>query len=137
MKAVLMDGITYNGFGKVSQSEIRIRENRKWRMEVVRRQRIVLASFIAAVAFMAILFSASLMIKAQDNTYEPTCKYYTVANVHAGDTLWVMAQKYYSEENYKNYDAFITEICKINHLESPEDLKAGENVVIPYYDVYK
>ena len=137
MNRVFMNGITYNGFGKISQSEIRIRENRNWRMQIVRRQRMVLAAMIAIIAFVVISFSASIMIKAEDNTYEPTCKYYKVVNVHGGDTLWTMAQQYYSEVNYKNYDAFISEICRINHLESPEQLKAGENVVIPYYDIYR
>ena len=137
MNRVLMDGVTYDSFGKLSQREIRIRENKKRRMQVVKRQRMALAAIIAAIAFTVISFSASIMIKAEDNTYEPTCKYYTVANVHAGDTLWTMADEYYSEDHYKNYDAFISEICRINHLESPKELKAGENVVIPYYDIYK
>ncbi len=137
MNAVLMNGVTYNGFGNVSKSEIRIRENKKWRMQIVRRQRMMLAAFIAVISIMAISFSASLLIKAQDNNFEPVCKYYTVAGVHAGDTLWTMALKYYSEDNYDSYDAFIDEILKINHLNSAEDLKAGENVVIPYYDIYR
>ena len=135
MNTIAMNNRTYNGY--YSRSEMRIRANRKWRMQVVRRQRLVLAAFLAVVLSIIMSFTASIMIKAQNNDMEPTVKYYTVKVVHGGDTLESIAKPMFSEEHYKSFDAYINEILRINHLDAPEDLKAGENVVIPYYDVYK
>ena len=120
-----------------SKSEVRIRANKIRRREIVRRQKIVLAVIIAVLLSIIISFGASIMIKAQNNDTEPMVKYYTVAVVHGGDTLESLAKKHYSEEHYKNFEAYMNEIMKINHLDAPEELKAGENVVIPYYDIYK
>lgn len=137
MNTIAMDNRAYNGYGYYSRSEMRIRANRKWRMQIVRRQRIALAVSIAVVLSIVIFFAASIMIKAQNNGTEPMVKYYTVAMVHGGDTLESLAKASFSEDHYDSFDAYINEIMRINHLDAPEDLKAGENVVIPYYDVYK
>ena len=137
MNATVLNGRTYNGFGDCSISEIRRRENRKWRREVVRRQRIVLSAFIAVILSIIISFGVSIMINAKSNDSAPMVKYYTVTTVHAGDTLEGLAKERFSKEHYESFDAYINEILRINHLDAPEDLKAGENVVIPYYDIYK
>ena len=137
MNTIAMENRVYNGYGYYSRSEMRIRANKKWRMQVVRRQRLVLAAFLAVVLSILMSFAASIMIKAQNNDAEPMVKYYTVTMVHGGDTLESLAKDSFSEDHYDSFDAYINEILRINHLDAPEDLKAGENVVIPYYDVYK
>ncbi|MCR5557633.1 MAG: LysM peptidoglycan-binding domain-containing protein [Butyrivibrio sp.] len=137
MNTIAMDNRAYNGYGYYSRSEMRIRANRKWRMQIVRRQRIALAVSIAVVLSIVIFFAASIMIKAQNNGIEPMVKYYTVAMVHGGDTLESLAKESFSSDHYDSFDAYINEILRINHLDDPEDLKAGENVVIPYYDIYR
>ena len=64
-------------------------------------------------------------------------KYYAVVNVHAGDTLESLSKERFDKDHYDSFESYINEILRINHLDNPEDLKAGENVIIPYYDVYK
>jgi hypothetical protein len=141
MNAAVLDGRFDGRFvdatDSFSRSERRIRENRKWRMQIVRRQRIALGTIIAVILSAVLFIGATLMIKAQNNDTAPVVKYYTVVNVHAGDTLESLSKERFSEDHYDSFESYINEILRINHLDSPEDLKAGENVIIPYYDVYK
>ena len=137
MNAAALDNRTMNRIDAFSMSEMRIRQNRKWRREIVRKQRIVLGIVIAAVLSSVIFLGATLMIKAGSNETVPVVKYYTVVNVHAGDTLESLSEGRFSKEHYDSFEDYINEILKINHLDKPEDLKAGENVIMPYYYVYK
>ena len=131
------DGRIVNATDSFSRSERRIRENRKWRREIVRRQRIALGVVVAVILSAVFFIGASLMIKAQNNDTVPVVKYYAVVSVHAGDTLESLSKERFAEDNYDSFESYINEILRINHLDNPEDLKAGENVIIPYYDVYK
>ncbi|MBE5832334.1 MAG: hypothetical protein E7306_11430 [Butyrivibrio sp.] len=136
MNAAMLDGRMINRADYFSMSEVRIRQNKKRRMEIVRRQRIVLGVLITVILSSLIFIGGTLMIKAQNSDTAPIVKYYTVVNVHGGDTLESLSKVRFSEEHYDSFDAYINEILRINHLEKPEDLKAGENVIIPYYDVF-
>ena len=131
------DGRIVNATDSFSRSERRICENRKWRREIVRRQRIALGVVVAVILSAVLFIGASLMIKAQNNDTVPVVKYYAVVNVHAGDTLEGLSKERFAEDHYDSSESYINEILRINHLDNPEDLKAGENVIIPYYDVYK
>ena len=49
MIAAMLDGRMINRVDYFSMSEVRIRQNKKRRMEIVRRQRIVLGGLIAVI----------------------------------------------------------------------------------------
>lgn len=50
--------------------------------------------------------------------------------VKEGDTLWGIAQQYYTEE-YKNISLYIEEIKKSNHIN--DTIFIGQNLIIPHY----
>ena len=110
--------------------EIRIEENRKRRLRIVRRQRIILALVIAAVVFVFAFLGTKLVLSA--NSVNVRFKYYTSITVHSDDTLSSIADEHISSE-YKSADSYIREVCAINHLDEEGTIYAGENLVVPYY----
>lgn len=97
----------------------------------------VLALFVTAVIFLLLFFRNSIKLEAQNENYIPKCKYYKVVTVHAGDNLSSIAGRFYDSQEYEDLEHFVSEICSINQLYDPDVIKAGESIVVPYYDEYK
>ena len=129
MKAAMM----YNDPRFVSASEIRIYNNKKRRMRIVRRQRLALAAIIAVIVATTIFIIMTLTSNATSDTFVPEYKYYKQITVHSGDTLWNIASANMSEGHYRNLDAYIAEVSSINHLPEDGTINAGENLIIPYF----
>ncbi len=55
----------------------------------------------------------------------------TSVKIEEDDTLWSIAQKYYSSE-YEDVSAYVKEIKKANNLEGDTILE-GNYIVVPYY----
>ena len=110
--------------------EIRIAENRKRRLRIVRRQRIILALVIAVIVFAFVFLGMELVLQAHSENGR--FKYYTSITIHSDDTLSSIAENYISSE-YENADSYIQEVCAINHLDEEGTIYAGENLVVPYY----
>lgn len=120
-----------------SYSELRIAANKERRLKIVRRQRMIAAFIATFFVTLTVFFGTTLLSEAQNEDYVPMCKYYKVVVVHAGDTLNSIANKYFAEDEYRNFEAYTSEICRINHLDSADEIKAGENVIVPYYAEYE
>ena len=114
----------------MADREIRIAENKKNRMQIVRKQQMILAIVIAVVLATTIFLGAAFVTNAQSEG--GSYKYYTSVTVSYGDTLTDIAQKYITKE-YKDTEAYIREVCAINHLESEDSLLAGTDIIVPYY----
>ena len=110
--------------------EIRIAENKKRRLRIVRRQRITLALVIAVIVFTFVFLGSRLVLSAHSDNGR--FKYYTSVTVHSGESLSSIADDYISSE-YENADSYIREVCAINHLDEEGTIYAGENIVVPYY----
>ncbi len=123
----------YNDPAYYCKSEVRIRNNKRRRQRIVRRQYILLGISTAIVLFFCILMATTVMSSAQSDNYEPTFKYYKTITVHADDTLLEIADEYYSSESNTSFDEYIGEICSINALSDANSLKAGEELIIPYF----
>ncbi len=110
--------------------EIRIAENKKRRLKIVRRQRIALALLTFLIVFGIAFIFATLLIKAQDER-EPF-KYYTQIEIHSGDTLESIADKYLTdaEDSRQHY---INEIISTNNLDDDGSILAGDTLIVPYY----
>lgn len=105
------------------------------RREAVRNQRIVFMSIIVIGVFVIIGSVLFGTIKAQAASSAPSYKYYTSVQIEKGDTLWEIAGNYITDE-YKDMNAYIEEICSINHI-ADKDIHAGQYITIPYYsDAY-
>ena len=121
----------------LSKSEMRIYENKKRRMKIVRRQKLLLALCISVIIFIALFIRNYIVLNAQNDLYIPEMKYYKIVLVHENDTLWQIAGDYYDRERYDGFKSYISEICSINGLENEDSIRSGENLVIPYYDVIR
>jgi cytochrome b len=132
-KALMAAAKMYDDPRFLSKSEIRIYKNKLRRQRIVRRQKMALALIAAAIVFTVSFLVSTLMLDAQDNTYTPEFKYYKEITVHAGDTMWDIANEHISYDHYKNVDAYISEVCSINNLSDGDDILAGESLIIPYY----
>ena len=64
-------------------------------------------------------------------------KFFTTLTVEHGQTMEDIVEMYCDADHYKNADAYISEILKINHiaLKTGQDLtvRPGDQLVIPYY----
>lgn len=136
-KALMEAASLYNDPRFLSKSELRIYENKKRRLRIVRRQKLVLALIVTLLVFLFLFFRNTLKLEAQNEDYAPKCKYYKVVTVHAGDNLSSIAGRFYDGEEYEDLEHFVSEICSINQLYDPDVIKAGESIVVPYYDEYK
>lgn len=58
-------------------------------------------------------------------------KYYTSVDIEEGDTLWGIAEEYMTEE-YEDRDAFIDEVCEMNHI-TGNMIRTGSTILVPYY----
>ncbi len=123
----------YNDPRYYSKSEVRIRNNKKRREKIFRRQLILLALSVAFMIFLIAFIFTSFMSDAQSDEYCPEYKYYKTVSVHADDTIWDIARVDYSSDHYDNMSAYISEICSINNIGDPNKINAGEALIVPYY----
>ncbi len=136
-KALMEAAKLYNDPRFLSKSEIRIIENKKRRQRIVRRQKMAIILVITLIIMMAMFGRKSLKLSAQNEDFQPKCKYYKVITVHSGDSVYEIADTYFDEYEYENLGAYISEICSINHLVDADKINAGESLIVPYYDLYK
>jgi nucleoid-associated protein YgaU len=123
----------YNDQHFLNKSEMRIIRNRLRRQRIFRRQIMMLFAVITLVIVLVSFMKFSFHVDAQSEDFKPQIKYYTSVTVHSGDTLWSLSSEKYSAEHYKDLNSYISEVCKLNHISSADDLKAGESLIMPYY----
>lgn len=75
----------------------------------------------------------SIVSSAKSGSDDIAFKYYTDITVAAGDTLWDIADEYIDYEQYKDKDSYITEVRSINHIAEDASIRAGQNLIVPYY----
>ncbi len=109
--------------------ELRIAENKKKRLKIVRRQRILLAFVIIIVVFLSVFLAMTLESNAGSD--DVMYKYYTSRTIQRDDTLYDMAQNY--SDGYGDMDEYINEVCIINHIDDKDSLQVGESIIVPYY----
>ncbi len=129
MKAAML----YNDPRFVSDSEIRIMNNKRRRMRIVRRQRMALAGIIAVIIATTVFIIMTLTSGAASDTFTTEYKYYRQITVHSGDTLWDIASANIPDGHYKDIDSFMSEISSINNLREDGKINAGESIILPYY----
>lgn len=89
---------------------------------------IVTAALVLTVSF---LFGNIFVFAKSDQTQMISYKYFTSVKIQSGDTLWDLAQTYYSNE-YESLTDYIEDVKKINSLTS-DSIHAGKYLMIPYY----
>lgn len=119
----------------VSKSELRIIENRRRRMRIVRRQKMFLMLAVTVVLLVIAFFGWTLKLSAQNDNIVPKYKYYTVITVGWGESLEDIAGRYIDYEMYDSIDEYISEVCRINHIQDEDIVYAGDSMVVPYHSV--
>ena len=94
--------------------------NTKRRREVFRNKMIMLMLAVS-IAICAGIFGTSSLVDAHDNSVfeSSNIKCYKSIELQEGDTLWGIAETY-MDETYESVDEYISELNKINNLESDE-----------------
>lgn len=117
----------------MTRSERRIKNNR------IRRQRQLQRNILMTI--FTVLFILTLSIggfaigsKAQDKENVVLYKYFTNIEVQYGESLWDIAETYFCESKYDNYEHYISEVMQINGMYS-EEISAGSYLIVPYYSV--
>ncbi len=103
----------------------------KSRSVIIRNVKMICISVLTAAALIIICSMLSGTIRAQAASTEPSYKYYKSIRIQKGDTLWSIAGSYMTAE-YEDIDAYIREICALNHIEDSE-IHYGQYITVPYY----
>lgn len=90
--------------------------------------------FIICFAFGIVLLSGMLTVTIVASKKPANCeKYVTAVYIESGDSLWTIAERFYTEQNSSMKD-YIREIKECNHLSSNQ-IRQGQYLIIPYYSV--
>lgn len=116
----------------MTDRELRIYKRKKRRLQECRKRMVMLFATFCLVVTCIVSFH-SLVSYANDRTEEVSFKYYTGIVVHSGDSLWNLADQYIDYSQYRNKTEYIEEVCSINSLSDPSDIRAGQRIVVPYY----
>lgn len=96
------------------------------------------ALMVLAVMMVMLVSCFLLGLKAKPKDLGPQkTKFFTTLTVEYGQTMDDIVEKYCDVDHYKNADAYISEILKINHiaLKTGQEMsvRPGDQLVIPYY----
>lgn len=96
------------------------------------RMKYLYNKLVICFAFGAVLLSGMLTITIAASK-EPfySDKNVTSVYIEKGDSLWTIAEKFYTEENVSMKE-YIDEIKKCNHL-AENEIKEGQYLIVPYY----
>lgn len=119
-----------------SVAEMTDRELRYYKRKL-RRQREIRRKLMTAIVSVCLIIVCTVSyhsIKTSANSGEDMIfKYYTNIAVQSGDTLWDIADEYIDYSQYKDKNAYISEVCSINHLKEDASLYSGQHITVPYY----
>ncbi len=114
-----------------TDAELRRRRRKLRRRRALQKRLMIAAMLFCLVAACAISYGS---IKTSANSgKDAALKYYTNVKVQKGDTLWALAGEYMDSEQYKDKNAYIAEVCSINHMQRDATLYSGQYITIPYY----
>lgn len=93
---------------------------------------------VFTVVFTAMLAGFQIMTGATSREKEKTYKYYTTVTLGYGEDITDIVYRYCDSSEYHTPEEYVREICRINsipwHKGEVPDLRAGTQIVIPYFD---
>lgn len=117
-------------------TEMNDREYRIYKRNIRRRREIKRRLVLfAATVFLTFICAVSYhSIKSSANSGDGmNFKYYTTITVQSGETLWSIADDYIDYSQYKNKNAYISEVMSINHIADASGIISGQKLTVPYY----
>lgn len=121
---------TYRSYNHKLSEKVNAQLDRRAQVVYVQKKLIAIISII--VVSLAVLLGTGICVFANsEKDNRPVYKYYTSVQVTSGDTVWDMADRYI--EGYDiNKDAYVQEICELNHLQDGQ-IHSGDHLVMAYY----
>lgn len=117
-------------------TEMSDREYRVYKRNIRRRRAFKRKLALVAITFCLIITCAisyhSIKSSATSGD-DMNFKYYTSITVQNGETLWGIADDYIDYSQYKNKNAYISEVMSINQLDDASDIISGQKLTVPYY----
>ena len=116
--------------------ELKRFRRRTWASRMQRETRILSAVIVTVLltVFVLGLFLGNVLFSSAHGTEDPVSyKYYRSETLHCGETLSDLASAFIDTDHYDSMDAYLAEVCLINHITDPEDINAGTYVILPYY----
>ena len=77
------------------------------------------------------MFLLSSKAKASEKPDVTNYKYFKNVKIESGDTLASLADRY-NEPDVRSDADYMDEVCTINNIR-PDNIEAGDYVVVPYY----
>lgn len=113
-------------------SELRIRNNRIKREKELKRNLLLVIISIIILFILLFVFTSSRSFASNGETQ---FKYYTDVTVKSGDSLSSIVYQFVDDNH--SYKEIVKEVIFMNHIQDPDNIKAGTVLVIPYYDTLK
>lgn len=111
------------------------RDKRAYRRELRRRRerrRKIFNVTMAVVVAICLVLIGSLAYGSIHSEANSGLKYFDTVTISYGDTLWELSDQYIDYDHYKDKNAYIREVCRINHIYE-DKLVPGEILFFPYY----
>ncbi len=96
-----------------------------------RRLLLKIGAILLLTVFSAVIFASAFTANATED--HGRMKYYTSVMVTDGDSLWSIADTYMTSD-YENRNAYMHELCTLNHLMPDAMIHEGQYIVVPYFD---
>jgi hypothetical protein len=81
------------------------------------------------ITVIVLLFSFVINLSDVQGDMNPPNKSYESILIYTNDSLWEIADEYMNEDYY-NYDSYISEVISINNIQGTT-IYAGEELIIP------
>ncbi len=117
---------------EMTDRELRTYKRRLHRQRAIRRRCMMVLMTICLIMVCAVSYH-SIKTNAHSGEEEMYFKYYTNVTVSYGDTVWSISDEYIDYTQYQDKEAYIAEVRNINHLDEALSIKAGQNLILPYY----
>lgn len=117
-------------------TEMSDREYRAYKRNI-RRRRALKRKFALTAITLCLIMTCAISYHAIRSSAtsgdDMNFKYYTSITVQNGETLWGIADDYIDYSQYKNKNAYISEVMSINQLDDASDIISGQKLTVPYY----
>ncbi len=98
-------------------------------------QKWCIALTVVFAVMVAVMWFSSIQVFEGEEEMVIVNKYYKTICVEAGDTLWDIAGEYVEGTDVSRQE-YIEEVCELNGL-NPDEIQAGEHIVVAYYELGK
>ena len=102
--------------------------------EVLAQKWCIALSIVFVILLIAMWYGSLQIFEGEEELVVINKSYKTIC-VEAGDTLWDIAGEYVEGTGVTRQE-YIDEVCRLNGLDADE-IEAGENIVVVYYEMGK